>query len=95
LAARIVAACDAYHAMTSDRPYAAAVPKTEAIAELRRCAGSQFDPRVVEHLVAEVEGAPVRPTLKAVDDVADPTPLEPTIDADLAGGLAAAPELDD
>ena len=44
LGARIVAVCDAYHAMTSDRPYRPSLSATEALAELRRCAGSQFDP---------------------------------------------------
>ena len=52
LAARVIAACDAYHAMTSDRPYRAALPHDDAVAELRRCAGSQFDPAVVDALVA-------------------------------------------
>jgi HD-GYP domain-containing protein (c-di-GMP phosphodiesterase class II) len=49
--ARIVCAADAYHAMLSDRPYKAAMTREAAVAELRRCAGSQFDPRVVEVLV--------------------------------------------
>jgi len=48
LGARIIAVCDAFDAMTSDRPYQRAVPLTEALAELRRCAGGQFDPAVVE-----------------------------------------------
>jgi two-component system, cell cycle response regulator len=48
LAARIVAVCDAYAAMTSDRPYRRAVDAQAALAELRRCAGAQFDPDVVE-----------------------------------------------
>jgi HD-GYP domain-containing protein (c-di-GMP phosphodiesterase class II) len=39
--------CDAYSAMTSDRSYRLALTHREAIAELRRCAGTQFDPRVV------------------------------------------------
>jgi HD-GYP domain-containing protein (c-di-GMP phosphodiesterase class II) len=52
LAARIVSACDAYSAMTSDRPYRSALTAEEAIAELRRCAGQQFDPLVVELLCA-------------------------------------------
>ena len=47
LAARIIAVCDAYVAMTSDRPYRSAVSTAEAIEELRGCAGSQFDPAVV------------------------------------------------
>ena len=48
LGARIVAVCDAYHAMTSDRPYRKAMPMRTAITELRRCAGLQFDPDVVK-----------------------------------------------
>jgi len=48
LGARIVAVCDAYHAMTSERPYGRAISHADALAELRDCAGSQFDPRVVE-----------------------------------------------
>ena len=48
LGARIVAVCAAYAAMTSRRPYRATLTDTEAIAELRLGAGSQFDPQVVE-----------------------------------------------
>jgi diguanylate cyclase (GGDEF)-like protein len=48
LAARIVAVCDAYDAMVSERPYKSAMPVADALAELRRCAGSQFDPAVVD-----------------------------------------------
>jgi HD-GYP domain-containing protein (c-di-GMP phosphodiesterase class II) len=53
LGARIICACDAFHAMTSDRSYRRAMPVVDAIAEIRRCAGQQFDPRVVDALVAE------------------------------------------
>jgi two-component system, cell cycle response regulator len=52
LAARIIAACDAYSAMTSDRPYRPARTPAEAIGELRRCAGTQFDERVARVLCA-------------------------------------------
>jgi putative two-component system response regulator len=47
LGARILAVADAFDAMTSDRPYRAAMPAGKATAEIRRCAGSQFDPAVV------------------------------------------------
>jgi diguanylate cyclase (GGDEF)-like protein/putative nucleotidyltransferase with HDIG domain len=53
LGARIICACDAFHAMTSDRPYRTAMPVAEAIAELRRWSGRQFDPAVVDALVVE------------------------------------------
>jgi putative nucleotidyltransferase with HDIG domain len=53
LGARIICACDAFHAMTSDRPYRVAMPATEAIAELDRNSGRQFDPAVIDALVAE------------------------------------------
>ncbi len=55
LPARIVFACDAYHAMVADRPYAAGVDETEVRRELRRHAGTQFDPRVVEALEAVLD----------------------------------------
>jgi HD-GYP domain-containing protein (c-di-GMP phosphodiesterase class II) len=51
LVARIVTTCDAFSAMTTDRSYRRGLSHEEALAELRRCAGSQFDPRVVEALV--------------------------------------------
>jgi diguanylate cyclase (GGDEF)-like protein/PAS domain S-box-containing protein len=49
---RIFAIVDAYDAMTSDRPYRAAMTAPQAIAEIRRCAGSQFDPRLAEIFIA-------------------------------------------
>jgi two-component system, cell cycle response regulator len=48
LAARVVAVCDAFDSMISDRPYAAARSTNDAVTELKRCSGSQFDPAVVE-----------------------------------------------
>jgi two-component system, cell cycle response regulator len=47
LGARIFAVADTFDAMTNDRPYRAALSWEEALAELERCAGSQFDPAVV------------------------------------------------
>src|SRR5579862_5308924 len=52
LAARIVCACDAWSAMTTDRSYRKAMPQQQAAAELRACSGTQFDPRVVVALLA-------------------------------------------
>ena len=47
LGSRIIALCDSFDAMISDRPYAPARTIDEALAELRRCAGMQFDPAIV------------------------------------------------
>jgi HD-GYP domain-containing protein (c-di-GMP phosphodiesterase class II) len=55
---RIIAVVDAFDAMISDRPYRAAMTNDEAITELRRCAGSQFDPRVVNVLIDIIETYP-------------------------------------
>jgi two-component system cell cycle response regulator len=52
LGARIVFVCDAFDAMLGDRPYSAALAFEPALAELERCAGSQFDPQVVAAFVA-------------------------------------------
>ena len=54
--ARIILACDAYHAMTSDRPYRKSIGHVEATKELSTNAGSQFDPNVVEALVGYLYG---------------------------------------
>jgi HD-GYP domain-containing protein (c-di-GMP phosphodiesterase class II) len=60
LAARIVSACDAYNAMTTDRSYRGALPVADAIAELERCSGSQFDPAVVAALIEVAVGSAPR-----------------------------------
>jgi putative nucleotidyltransferase with HDIG domain len=52
--AMIIATCDAFHAMTSNRSYRKAMSRAEAVAELRAHAGTQFDPVVVEALIAEL-----------------------------------------
>jgi putative nucleotidyltransferase with HDIG domain len=58
LGARIVAVCDSYDAMTTTRAYREAMPVSEALAELERCAGTQFDPRVVDAFRAVLAAAP-------------------------------------
>ena len=68
LEARIVAAADAFDAMTSDRPYRPdGLSVAEALADIVRCAGTQFDPEVVAALVRAVEGGRLtvvrRPTM--------------------------------
>jgi HD-GYP domain-containing protein (c-di-GMP phosphodiesterase class II) len=55
LPSRIVFACDAFHAMTSARAYGPGMSETDARAELKRCAGSQFDPIVIDALLAELD----------------------------------------
>jgi PAS domain S-box-containing protein/putative nucleotidyltransferase with HDIG domain len=52
LVGRIVAVADVFDALTHERPYKAAWPAEQALAEIRRCSGSQFDPRVVEAFLA-------------------------------------------
>jgi diguanylate cyclase (GGDEF)-like protein len=59
LGSRIILACDALHAMTSDRPYRRAMTPTQAWGELHANAGTQFDPRVVAALLDAIDGAPV------------------------------------
>ncbi|HEV2580340.1 MAG TPA: diguanylate cyclase, partial [Ktedonobacteraceae bacterium] len=55
LGARILSVVDSYDAMTSDRPYRSAMPVEDAIAELERCAGAQFDPQVVSAFLLTLE----------------------------------------
>jgi diguanylate cyclase (GGDEF)-like protein/putative nucleotidyltransferase with HDIG domain len=55
LGARIIFVADAYDAMTSDRIYRPKLSSESALAELRRCAGTQFDPTIVSALAREVE----------------------------------------
>jgi diguanylate cyclase (GGDEF)-like protein/putative nucleotidyltransferase with HDIG domain len=55
LEARIIFVADAFEAMTSDRPYHDGIPVRDAVQELRRCTGSQFEPRIVDALVELLE----------------------------------------
>jgi len=56
IGSRIILACDAYHAMVSDRPYRKAMQHADAMSELSSNAGTQFDPDVVEALVGYLFG---------------------------------------
>ena len=56
--ARIVACCDAYDAMTTDRAYRAALPTDVALCEISDGAGHQFDPEVAAALVRVLERRP-------------------------------------
>jgi HD-GYP domain-containing protein (c-di-GMP phosphodiesterase class II) len=56
IGSRIILACDAYHAMTSDRPYRDAMAHKDAVDELLDNAGKQFDPEVVECLLGYLYG---------------------------------------
>ena len=56
IGSRIIIAADTYHAITSDRPYRPARSHGEAIEELSRCAGTQFDPKVTSALIGHLYG---------------------------------------
>jgi diguanylate cyclase (GGDEF)-like protein len=60
LGASIIAVCDAFAAMTSERPYSDAITVAEALSELRRCSGAQFHPDVVQAFCELIE-LPVMP----------------------------------
>jgi response regulator RpfG family c-di-GMP phosphodiesterase len=63
LTSRIVFACDAFHAMTSDRPYRRALGRGDAVAELERGSGSQFCPATTEALLMRL--SPAEPAVSA------------------------------
>lgn len=67
LTARIVFVCDAYNAMTTDRPYRQALTTEAALQELQANAGTQFDPTIVAALVEVVQDA--QPESRAADDM--------------------------
>ena len=74
--ARIIAVCDAYHAMTTDRVYQPPVAPEDALAELRRCAGTHFDPRVVDVFCTAME-AGTMPRPGVVDTSGPPVDILP------------------
>jgi diguanylate cyclase (GGDEF)-like protein len=72
LGASIIAVCDAFDAITSTRSYRAAISVSEALAELRRCSGSQFQPDVVRAFCELIE----RPTSKTQASLLQPAGLD-------------------
>jgi len=76
LGARILHVCLAYHAMTSDRPYRAALSQDEILAELREQAGKQFDPRVVDALAVVVRAGEVEAISRRLPAGQGSTPRE-------------------
>ena len=90
VASRIVLACDALHAMTSDRPYRKAMSMAAALRGLRFHAGTQFDPAVVTALLAEVGtddalSAPTADTKRSVLVVDDSPALRLALERGLTG----------
>ncbi len=75
LEAKILAVADAYEAMVADRPYRSGMPAAEARAELVRCAGTQFDPGVVDAFLLAVEEEVVEPDAGPDGEVALPVDL--------------------
>jgi two-component system cell cycle response regulator len=68
LASRVIAICDAFSAMTTDRPYRRRLSRAEAIAELRACAGTQFDPDLAAIACNVLENEPLRTRTEADDE---------------------------
>jgi HD-GYP domain-containing protein (c-di-GMP phosphodiesterase class II) len=75
IGARVIAVADTFMVITDGRPYQPARTASEAIAELRRCSGTQFDPQVVAALLA-LDPAVILQTLGAVDNHDDTPVLE-------------------
>ncbi|KUO17015.1 HD-GYP domain-containing protein [Streptomyces dysideae] len=75
--ARVVAVADAFDAMTSTRSYSRARPVPAALQELERCAGAQFDPRMVAALVRVVQRCGWHPAVTA-DEARPPAPAVPS-----------------
>ncbi len=66
LESRIIFVCDAFHAMTTDRPYRRRLSNAQACEELRAGAGTQFDPAVVDVFLRLVATAPAEPSISLV-----------------------------
>ena len=85
LEARIINCCDTWNAMRTDRPYRPALAYEAAVAEMVRCSGSQFDPTIVDALLAVVgsendEQLDIRPTPSSALKTPDAAPIASTND---------------
>ena len=69
--ARIISAVDSHDVMVHDRPYHRAMPEEDAIKELRRCAGTQFDPNIIEVFTRLLEEEELPKIQKAREAVAN------------------------
>ena len=92
LAARVIAVCDAYEAMTSDRCYRTGRTREAARAELTREAGSQFDPEIVELVLAELAApeAAAGETPQRRSEVPQPGPHPGTLTDNACGSPSLA-----
>jgi diguanylate cyclase (GGDEF)-like protein len=77
LGARIIAVCDAYDAMTSDRSYRPAMGVEAALEELRRNAGTQFDPTIVEEFCREIAAQRDYSARASVNETCTPSGTKP------------------
>jgi two-component system cell cycle response regulator len=82
IGARIICVCDAFDAMTANRPYRVAMTPADALAELKRCSGSQFDPTVVAAFEATLSAPASAPAPVPATDLASAS-------ATTAAGLAS------
>jgi HD-GYP domain-containing protein (c-di-GMP phosphodiesterase class II) len=89
LEARIIACCDSWHAMRTDRPYRKALSHETARAELKANAGLQFDPRVAQALLEIVATTAIEPRVAPISEGTTLNPAEP-VHPIPATGLSAA-----
>lgn len=88
--ARIITACDSFSAMTTNRSYRRAMSDAEAVEELERCSGSQFDPAVVAALRAVVAEMPMSKVPSATPLVAVPGPGAAPVESPVGASDAVA-----